>query len=70
MKFTTVALHKLKWVPRLEKYAERNFEFDPNAIPGCHLESCGLIPGPFCGNAEKFSVMAKNDPQTEMPKNF
>jgi len=47
----TVVLHKLKWVPRFEKSVHRNFDFDPNAVPGYHLESRGHIPGPFSGNA-------------------
>ena len=50
MEFTTVVLHKLKWVPHFEKSVGRTFEIGPNAGPGCHFESQGLIPGPFGRN--------------------
>ena len=46
-----MAIQKLKWVSRFEISVERNIEIDPNADPGCHLESHGLIAGIFAGNA-------------------
>ncbi len=49
--FTTVALHRLKRVPRFEKSVHRNFEFGPDAALGCHPESQGLILGPQLLNA-------------------
>ena len=51
MEFTTVAPHKLKYVPDSEKSVEKSFEFGPNAGPGCHVESWGLTTGPFDGTA-------------------
>ena len=48
---TKTPLHKLKWVLDSEKSLGRNFEFGPNVAHGCHLESWGLILGPFGGNA-------------------
>ena len=47
VEFTTIVLHRLKWVSRFEKSVERNIEIDPNAVPGCHPESRGLILGPI-----------------------
>ena len=51
VKFTTVVLHKLKWVSHLEKYVEKTFELGPNDAHGCHLQSLGLTPGLLNRNA-------------------
>ena len=67
---TKAPLHKLKWVLDSEKSLERNFEFGPNAGPGCHLEPWGLTLGPLAWNAilKNCRVWPKMGPKLRLRK--
>ncbi len=69
VKFTTVALHKLKWWTHLEKNCEEKFWVWPQ---WCHLESLGAYSGALkrkC-DVENLLNMAKNPTKTELLKNL